>query len=219
MGLFRVLTEKPWVAAQGRLDDLPSGGSFSLPAAKLGLRMFLGVVTILFLLLIMAYGERMATEEWRPTPQQGLLWLNTALLFLASISLQWARISARRDRIDGVETGLLVGGVFTIAFLAGQVIAWQQLQAMAVFDITSPAVAFFYLITALHALHLLGGLVAWARTTARVWQGFDPGTVRMSVELCAVYWHFLLAVWLILFGLLFSTGDNLGMLLAICGFR
>jgi cytochrome c oxidase subunit 3 len=98
-------------------------------------------------------------------------------------------------------------------------LAWQQLNMMTSFDVTNPAIAFFYLITALHGLHLLGGLVASGKTTAKVWRGFEMARLRLSVELCAVYWHFLLVVWLVLFGLLFSGNDNLGILLSICGIR
>ena len=59
--------------------------------------------------------------------------------------------------------------------------------------------------TGLHGLHLLGGLVAWVRTSDKVWRGVEVGRVRLSVELCAVYWHFLLVVWLVLFGLMVFT--------------
>ncbi len=68
-----------------------------------------------------------------------------------------------------------------------------------------PANAFYYLITALHGVHLLGGLVAWGWTGNRVRRGFEANQVSLSVELCAVYWHFLLLVWLVLFGLLLLT--------------
>jgi cytochrome c oxidase subunit 3 len=61
--------------------------------------------------------------------------------------------------------------------------------------------AFFHLITALHGLHLVGGLTVWGRTTARALSG-DQAAAAQSVELCAVYWHFLLLVWLAMFGLL-----------------
>jgi cytochrome c oxidase subunit 3 len=219
VSVFDRLTEKPWVTVQGTVEVLPARAAFSLPTAKLGLRVFLAVVTVLFMLLIIAYGSRMAFEDWRPAPQPGLLWLNTAMLILSSVGMQWARVSARRARIDGVSFGLLGGGVFAVAFLGGQLLAWQQLNMMTSFDVTNPAIAFFYLITALHGLHLLGGLVAWGKTTAKVWRGFEMARLRLSVELCAVYWHFLLVVWLVLFGLLFSGNDNLGILLSICGIR
>ncbi len=219
MNILRELTAKPWVPAQARVDDLQYGGAFSLPSAKVGLRVFLAVVTVLFLLLIMAYGTRMELEGWRPAPQLWLLWLNTGLLVLSSLAMQWAQIAARRGEIDGVWIGLIAGGVLAAAFLGGQILAWRQLNMLAAFDITNPAIGFFYLITALHGLHLVGGLVACGRTAAKVWHGYAMDRVRLSVELCTVYWHYLLLVWLVLFGLLFSGNDNLGILLTICGLR
>lgn len=219
MNFFRQLTEKPWLPMQGTVVDSHDGSAFSVPTSTLGLRVFLAVVTVLFSLLIMAYGSRMEFEDWRPVPQSRLLWLNTATLILSSVAMQWARIAARRGEVDDVRVGLIAGGGFAIAFLAGQLLAWQQLAAWGFFAATNPAISFFYLITALHGLHLLGGLVVWGNATAKVWRGYDVGHVRSTVELCTVYWHFLLVVWLVLFGLLFSGNDNLGSLLAICGIR
>jgi cytochrome c oxidase subunit III len=177
------------------------------------------VVTVLFSLLVVAYAGRMAFEDWRPVPESWVLWLNTALLIVSSIAFEWASVSVRRGRIDHAKIGLAAAGFFAVAFLFGQLVAWRQLNAMIYFDITNPAIAFFYLITALHALHLAGGLVAWGRTTAELWRGLDLGRTVLHVRLCATYWHFLLVVWLILFGLLFSGNDNLEILLAICGLR
>jgi cytochrome c oxidase subunit III len=219
MSFFHQLTEKPWAPRQGNVVELHDGTAFSVPTATLGVRVFLAVVTVLFTLLITAYGSRMEFEDWRPAPQQSLLWLNTAILVLSSVAMQWARISARRGETDRVTIGLIAGGIFAVGFLGGQILAWRQLNSMVAFDITNPAIAFFYLITALHGLHLLGGLVAWGRTTAKVFLGFDVVHVRLGVELCTAYWHFLLLVWLVLFGLLFSGNDNLGFLLTICGLK
>ena len=205
MSLLRQLTEKPWVTVPGTVVDLHGGRAFSLPTAKLGLRVFLAVVTVLFSLIVIAYADRMTVADWRPLPEPWLLWPNTALLILSSVALQWASVGARRGQMDGVKTGLLVGGVSALAFLAGQLLAWQQMAGLGYFAATNPANAFFYLITALHGLHLLGGLVAWGRTSAKVWGGSEVAEVRLSVELCAVYWHFLLLIWLILFALLLFT--------------
>ncbi|MCH8111528.1 MAG: cytochrome c oxidase subunit 3 [Proteobacteria bacterium] len=123
------------------------------------------------------------------------------MLFLSSVAMQRARASARRDELGGVKNGLFAAGLLTLGFLAGQLFAWQQLG----YNSANPASVFFYLLTALHGLHLLGGLVAWIRTTAKVSRGVAAADVRLSVELCAFYWHFLLLVWLILFGLLLAT--------------
>jgi len=209
---------KPWVADQGKVDDLYAGDASSRAARKLALRVFLAVVAVLFFLLVTAYGTRMAYEDWRPSPQLGLLWANTFALMLASAALQWAQFSVRRGYMDAMRVGLLAGGAFTVVFLLGQVLAWRQLGTMAYFEVSNPAIAFFYLITGLHGLHILGGLVAWGRTFAKVWGNFDVAKVRHSVELCTLYWHFLLGVWLVLFGLLF-TGNNLDVLLKLCGIR
>ena len=204
MSILRVLTEKPWIV-EGPVYQLHSGREFFLPRVVLGLRVFLAVVAVLFTLLVVAYVDRMSLADWRPLPEPWLLWPNTALLILSSIAFQWACVAANRGRIEGVRSGLLAAGVLAFAFLAGQLLAWQLLAELGYFAATNPAVAFFYLITALHGLHLLGGLVAWGRTTAKVWRGVDVAQVRLSVELCAVYWHFLLLVWLVLFGLLLLT--------------
>ena len=218
MSFFQELTAKSWATEQGKVDNLYAGRASSGLAKKLALRVFLAVVAVLFMLLLVAYGGRMAYEDWRPAPQVSLLWANTFVLILSSVALQWAQYSVRRGRMDAMRAGLLAGGAFTVVFLFGQVLAWRQLGAMVYFDVSNPAIAFFYLITGLHGLHLLGGLVAWGRTIVKVWGKFDVAKVRQSVELCTVYWHFLLLVWLVLFGLLF-TGNNLDILLKLCGIR
>ncbi len=218
MSLFDQLLAKPWATEQGKIDDLYAGSASHGHAQRLALRVFLAVVAVLFMLLLIAYGGRMAYEDWRPAPQVRLLWANTLVLILSSVALQWAQYSVRRGQRDAMRVGLLAAGAFTVVFLFGQVLAWRQLGTMVYFEVTNPAIAFFYLITGVHGLHLLGGLVAWGRTVARVWGDFDVATIRQSVELCTVYWHFLLLVWLVLFGLLF-TGNNLDLLLKLCGIR
>lgn len=201
MRLFREITKKPWLSEQGMVEDLHDGSMFAVPTARVGLRVFLIVVTVVFTLIIVTYFARRTFSDWSTVPEPALLWLNTFLLFLSSIGMQWARTNARRGDIGGVKNGLFAGGLLTLAFLAGQLFAWRQLG----FNAANPASVFFYLLTALHGLHLLGGLVAWIRTTAKVSRGFEAADVRLSVELCAFYWHFLLLVWLILFGLLLAT--------------
>lgn len=201
MKIFRELTKKPWLTEEGVVEDLHDGRFFAMPSARLGLRVFVTVVTVVFTLIIVSYFFRRALSDWNSVPEPALLWLNTALLILSSVAMQRARASARRDDLGGVKNGLFAAGLLTLAFLAGQLFAWQQLG----YNSANPASVFFYLLTALHGLHLLGGLVAWIRTTAKVSRGFAAADVRLSVELCAFYWHFLLLVWLILFGLLLAT--------------
>jgi cytochrome c oxidase subunit III len=85
-------------------------------------------------------------------------------------------------------------------------LAWRQLNQTGYFVTGNPATAFFYLLTAVHGLHLLGGLVVWGRTVARMTRaGVELIDIRLSVELCTLYWHYLLLVWLVLFAVLLST--------------
>ena len=199
------LTAKPWLE-EGPIGDLPGTGASAVPAAKVGLGVLLAVIGSLFALFLAAYLMRMhMAGDWSPLPEPKLLWLNTGVLILSSGALHRAQAAANRGQLDRVRTGLQVAGVSALAFLAGQLIAWQQLTAAGYFLASNPANSFFYLITAVHGAHLLGGLVALGRTIARVQRGFEVDQVRLSVELCALYWHFLLVVWLVLFGVLLLT--------------
>lgn len=206
------LTVKPWLE-EGEGTQVREAGS-PVPAAKIGLGVFLAVVGALFALLISAYTVRSPMGDWLPVPAPKVLWLNTGLLILSSAALHWTQVSARRRHLAGVRTGLAVGGIFALGFLFGQLWAWRQLMADGYFLQSNPANAFFYLMTALHGLHVAGGLVALDRTAAKVWSDDrkDWPTLTLRVELCAMYWHFLLLVWLVLFALLMGwAGDFITM--------
>ncbi len=200
----QTLNVKPWVE-QRQLTAAHGGHGLYLPPLKVGLGVFMAVATSLFALFMSAYLMRMQLADWSPLADPGVLWFNTAMLILGSVFFQWARNATQREQIDGVRVGLLAGGACTLVFLGGQLWAWQQLNATGYFLATNPANAFFYLLTALHGLHLLGGLWVWAKTTLKLQRGAAVDEVRLSVELCAVYWHFLLVIWLVLFGLLLFT--------------
>lgn len=208
--LFRqTLGVQPW-RAQLAVPD--AGGVAARPPAKIALWVFLGVATSLFVLFASAYAMRLGLADWSPLPRPRLLVVNTALLVGASLAMEWTAHAARRDDRDRVLRGVGASGLLTLGFLAGQLFVWRQLNGAGFFVTSSAAASFFYLFTAVHGLHVLGGLVAWARASARAWRGSDPARIRLGVELCATYWHYLLAVWIALYALLVS--NDLG--LAIC---
>ncbi len=202
--LRQSLNTQPW-EANDPLENQPGRGVLDVEPAKVALISFIAVVTSLFALFLSAYLMRMKLADWNPLAEPKLLWLNTGLLVLASIAFQLTRGASKRGQLLTVKTGLLAGGVCTTLFLLGQLVAWQQLNAGGYFMTSNPANAFFYVLTALHGLHLLGGMWVWGRTTTRVLTGADAQSVRLSVELCTVYWHYLLLVWIGLFALLLST--------------
>ncbi|SDZ68279.1 cytochrome c oxidase subunit 3 [Pseudomonas sp. NFIX28] len=222
------------------IDSAGAGGHWNQPpeqaraprgidrekVAILGLRLFLGAVSSLFLLFLLAFIARSQMVDWQPLtdPLAPLasarqLWLNTVLLVLASISLQWARRAARRGALKDAGLGFALGGVFTIAFLGGQLWVWKQFVDWGYFVSGNPANSFFYLLTGMHGLHLLGGLVAWGRACARFQRGVALSRLKTSVELCAIYWHYLLGLWIVLLVLLTSTPETYQAIAAFCGLR
>jgi cytochrome c oxidase subunit 3 len=202
--LRQTLNSQPW-EANDPLENQPGRGVLNVDPAKVGLLTFIAVVTSLFALFLSAYLMRMKLGDWLPLAEPNLLWLNTVILVLASVAFQLTRGAARRGQPLTVKVGLAVGGACTILFLLGQLIAWQQLNTSGFALTSNPANSFFYLLTALHGLHLIGGMWVWGRTTARMLTGADARSVQLSVELCTVYWHYLLLVWIGLFALLLST--------------
>jgi cytochrome c oxidase subunit 3 len=177
-------------------------------AAGIGLWVFIGVVTSLFTLFIWAYVMRMDGADWSPIAMPWQLWLSTSLLAAGSIALQGAGAAARDGRWDRARILLLAGGGFALAFLGAQLWAWQALLAGRTTPIGNPAGSFFFLLTALHGLHVAGGIVAWA-VTAHLWRSVAGSHVPVNrariagrIKLCARYWHFLLAVWIVLFATL-----------------
>jgi cytochrome c oxidase subunit III len=207
--LVRKLSAKSWEAQGVSATDADAP---RWAPARVGLWVFLAVITSLFGLFVSAYYMRMSghhgtgpAQDWMQLNEPPVLWLNTLLLIAASVAMQAARKAVRTSVKKGF-TALMLGGLLTLAFLGGQFYAWAQVRGSEFFSPANPAVAFFYLLTAVHGLHLLGGLYVWARTLVRIRrENVEVIDVRLSVELCSVYWHFLLLVWLGLFAVMLST--------------
>jgi cytochrome c oxidase subunit 3 len=216
MSIFGALAGKPWLESGS--GEFPAPGRLRIPTGRLGLFIFLAVVSVLFLLLSAAYIMRMGFGDWVPLDEPPILWLNTLALILSSAAFQWSWVSVRGGRAGSARTGLLAGGVLAAFFLAGQLVAWRQLADLGYYVASNPANTFFYLLSALHGLHLLGGLVAWARTADKLRHHIGAtAELRPAIELCALYWHFLLIVWLVLFGLLLADNGGPGAVLQPMG--
>ena len=196
---------KSWIPAEGLIDRRQDLTSIPQSNEKFGLRLFLAVATSLFFLLIVSYNIRMGLGDWRALPSLKLLWLNTAMLILSDAGFQWAKVAAGRNQLNGVKFGLLGGGVFAWGFLIGQALVWNQLRSLGLYLEANPANSFFYLITAVHGLHLLGGLTVWGKTSVKLLRNDHVKQLHLSIELLTIYWHFLLAVWLIMFVMMLLT--------------
>jgi cytochrome c oxidase subunit 3 len=202
--IFQLLTQKPWDPAQAKIDNMHEGETLDLSKGKLGLRYIMVVSTIFFSLFIVTYSDRLVYADWQKVPEPLLLWFNTLVLLVSSAVFITAQIAAKNNQFGKVKQKLLIIGYLAFAFLLGQLLVWLQLINLGYYVSTNPANAYFYVFTALHGLHLIGGLVYWIMTIRKVWILSDivVANAKHTVELCAIYWHFLLAVWVVLFGLM-----------------
>tara|TARA_X000001036_G_scaffold200212_1_gene188313 strand:- start:146 stop:760 length:615 start_codon:yes stop_codon:yes gene_type:complete len=204
MSIFKSVTVKPW-ERKGVIGGLEPEGAFDSPNEKVALSIFLVVASVVFSLFTVGYVLRMELPDWRPLSEPAQLWFNTALLVISSILFQWARNITKGDGEKNVRIAFYGAGVFAILFIVGQLITWNSLQSAGYFIVSNPANAFYYLMTGLHAIHLLGGLWVWSKSLIRLLSGGEPKDIKLSIELCTLYWHFLLIVWLVLFALLSNT--------------
>jgi len=212
--LRQTINVKPWVPAAST-EAVDSGGVRSgldvgnpLRPSKVALGGFLAVSSSIFALFISAYSIRMEYGDWRPLPEPTLLWANTGILILCSVFLHSAWVNVKKQNLGGIKVGLALGSLMTVAFMVGQLMAWNQLVNSGYGISGNPANAFFYTLTAIHALHLLGGLIALGVAFKNVWGAVEFSEIENKVhaiELCGVYWHFFLAVWAILFTYLLNT--------------
>ena len=178
-------------------------GSARVPqrAYVTGMTIALGGVLMFFMALVSAYIVRkdMPNSAWIQLAVPRILWLNTAILIASSFTLARSRSRFLVDDEAGFRHWWGVTTILGVFFLIGQVIAWRQLAAAGVFLATNPASSFFYVFTAAHGLHLLGGVLALLYVAFRPTHRLTLGT---ATEVVSMYWHFMDGLWVFLFLLL-----------------
>ena len=226
MNPFKTLAEKPWVQPSANDAAIELTPIDTLAAARVVLRFVLAIVGVLFFLFIITFLSRsqypdfqaLAGAPWQPFTDPTRLLFNTGLLVLSSAGMQWGLYSARRERLNHVVVGVSAGVFFAIAFLVAQLDLWQHLQALGFYMSTNPANSYFYVLTAIHGLHILGGIIVLTNVVFRVWYDEQASSLAGPLQLCTTYWHFLLGVWFVLFALLTSRPETINALAALCGF-
>ena len=181
----------------------PPRESPAATTALIGLGAFLAAVVMLFVAFTTAYLARRQEPGWPAITMPGILWVNTAVLLLSSGTLEWARRRLLRGDRRGLRRGLTATAGLGLLFVLGQVLAWRHLAGQGIFLASDLHSAFFYLLTGVHGLHLLGGLGALGVVLAGAWRGRYTPREHAGITLCALYWHFLDGLWLYLFVLLF----------------
>lgn len=205
MSFFRKILEKPWLPQDDAVIEF-STSYFAVHNRKVALVLFLCIVGILFFLLFSAYYMRLGMgTDWVSTPEPPLLWLNTVVLIGVSLVFEWCRSAVGQQQIRPGKIRFLFAGSLTVLFLVLQLVVWNQLLDIGYAAKANPANAFFYMITAIHGIHLLGGLIAWVRTYRKFMNEADAVKLKLGVDLCALYWHFLLFVWIVMLALFIST--------------
>lgn len=178
------------------------GGSVAADPTRLGLWLFLGTVSMLFVGFTSAYLVRRASADWRPLAAPALLYWNTLAILASSVTLEVARRRLRGWAPADAVRWVAATGALGVLFAIGQIMAWRVLAARGFYLETNPHNSFFYVLTGAHLVHLAGGLVWFGVVLSRVRRlAYVPG--EDGLGLFATYWHFLAGLWIYLLLLLF----------------
>ena len=175
---------------------------------RIGMWVTMASILMLFTALTSAYIVRTASsDDWQPLTMPRILLLSTALIIISSGTLETARRKLKEASISAHRRWLMLTVALGIGFLISQLLAWRQLKLQRIYVSSNPHSSFFYLLTATHGLHLLGGLVALVYLSLRTRAAMDNELTVVKAQGAAdavtLYWHFMDVLWLYLFVLLF----------------
>ena len=172
-----------------------------------GLFVLLTATTMIFAAFTSAFWVRRGlSNDWQHTQLPPVLWFNTLVLLGSSALLERGRRILKAGQRQEFNRYWTLGTALGILFLLGQAFAWRQLKDVGVFIATNPSSSFFYVLTAAHAVHVLGGITALVYVDFKALRlQLGPGK-RTAVDVSTVFWHFLDGLWLFLMFLLFVWG-------------
>lgn len=166
----------------------------STDLATLGMWLAMGSISMLFLALTSAFVVRRGLGgDWIPVQLPVLVWANTGVLLLSSVTLELGRRALRSGRTDGGFAWTTLG--LGVTFLVGQMVAWNQLMSSGVSVGTTPYGSFFYVLTGTHAVHLAGGILGLLAVALWPQQGWKGVPRAGAVKVAGLYWHFMDVLW------------------------
>lgn len=171
----------------------------SMHPQKFALWLFLVTVVMIFAALTSAYIVRKGEGNWLDFDLPDLFYYTSGIILLSSITMQWAYYAAKKDNLDVVKIALSITSVLGVAFLVGQVYAWGNLVDIQVYFVGNPSGSFLYILTGLHGLHLISGIIFLIIVLISTFKYKVHSKSLTRIEMCATYWHFLDALWLYLF--------------------
>jgi cytochrome c oxidase subunit 3 len=186
--------------------DLHVALDYSPPPSSTAIWVLLFAITMMFAAFSSAlFVRKGSSSDWRTFTLPSILYFNTALLVASSVSLEVSRrriatfMGGRRRQAESPARWLYITLFLGLLFVAGQYVAWLRLRAEGLYLATNPSSSFFYVLTATHALHVLGGLGG----VLHVIRKLNKSTLRRStLDATARYWHFMGGLWLYLLFLL-----------------
>ncbi len=173
---------------------------------KFALWLFIVTITMLFASLTSAYIVKQSQGEWLIFKLPELFKVTTGLIILSSISMHWAYLSTKRNNLFQIRLALLVTSVIAIAFILGQYQSWSELVSQDIFFIGNAAGSFIYVLTGLHALHILSAIIFLIVMLISAFRYKVHSKSMLNIEMCTTYWHFLGGLWLYLY--LFLITNN-----------
>jgi len=173
--------------------------TLSMHPLKFALWLFIVSIVMIFAALTSAYIVRQAEGDWLIYDLPASFLRNTILLVLSSISMQLAYRAARKDNFKSLKLYMVITSVLALAFLVGQYLSWGDLVAIDVYFVGNPAGSFLYVLTGMHAFHLITGVVFILIMLFSAFKFKVHSKNMVKMEMCTTYWHFLDGLWLYLY--------------------
>ena len=208
--LFGTLLQKPWESERAAIDNAHEGKTFNISVQKSAVIIIFGIATVLFSLVFTSYLYTLPPgQDTKYLLRPNLLWINTLILFFVTYFFSKITNDLKKKETLKVKKNLLIVGVLSYLFLFGQVIFWFQLMKSGNYVSTNSYFSNFYVFTALHGLHLLGGLFFWGKVSSKVLK-LDENKIleeEKNISALSLYWTYLLIVWLMFFLMIYIFND------------
>lgn len=173
---------------------------------RLGLFVGLGGITMLFAAFTSAYIVRSGGGDWAPLELPPAVWMSTAVIALSSATLEVARRCYRQGDLGGFRNFSALTAALGVGFLLSQLAAWRALNAAGIYLESHPKSSFFFVLTGVHGVHLIAGVVALLVLLGLALFGrLDPARSD-APTLTAIYWHFTGGLWIYLLAVLSLLG-------------
>lgn len=177
----------------------------SMHPKKFALWLFIVTIFMIFAALTSAYIVRRADGNWLIFELPNLFLVTTCIILVSSGTMHWAYRAVKKDNLEAAKLAIVITTVLGISFLAGQFLAWGELVKNSIHLVGNPSGSFVYIISGLHGLHIVGGVVFLIVVLISIFQYKVHSKNLLRVEMCATYWHFLDGLWLYLFVFLLLT--------------